>query len=335
MTQQEANFNQQYKEGRAKAVKFAGSVYTGGVVAATVIFLFFVLTAFPETAYLIRFLMVVAGLLVGASALAFPVALHEWAVSGTHRNITAGFYYGEILLIFLNTIVSFSALLYKFAGNAIPPWIQWYEPFTIATLGYVILAWGTIFFTDPQAKFKADEHDANQQFQKAAIDGMRAYLGSRQGREAIQMASNKKIAESFSTGSGVPVDWLGADAPAALPPGVTLPGYPALPTPASSTPIMLPSRQGYTLDRLLGEMNLSREDAIQLIKTYGLWDATTALNAFHGSGYLPPSFPSGPMGLQTFMRLYCELLGVPPTWGPVTLSASSSAPGGPSAPRFP
>ena len=64
-------------------------------------------------------------------ALAFPIALHNWAVQGWHRKITAGLYYGEIFIIGVNTIVAFAHLLSVNAGRAAPEWVLLYEPFSI------------------------------------------------------------------------------------------------------------------------------------------------------------------------------------------------------------
>src|SRR5689334_10866076 len=92
-----------FERGRAIAVTFGALVYAGVVAAATVLFISFVLEAFPPNAYFSRFIMSLAGILIGGSMLAFPVALHNWAVHGTHRKVTAALYYGEIFLIGVNT----------------------------------------------------------------------------------------------------------------------------------------------------------------------------------------------------------------------------------------
>lgn len=67
------------------AMTFAAVVYIGVVLAATTLFISFVLTAFPPDAYLSRIVMVIAGLLIGASSVAFPVALHTWTFEKGHR----------------------------------------------------------------------------------------------------------------------------------------------------------------------------------------------------------------------------------------------------------
>ena len=63
---------------------FAACVYVGVVLAASTLFISFVLTAFPADAYLSRGIMVVAGLMIGASSIAFPVALHSWTIEKSH-----------------------------------------------------------------------------------------------------------------------------------------------------------------------------------------------------------------------------------------------------------
>src|SRR5512138_312143 len=110
----------EFQKGRSGAMWFGGAVYVGGVVAASTLFISFILTAFPADAYLSRFVMVVAGILVGGSMLAFPVALQLWAISGGHRKVTTALYYGEMFIIAVNTIVSFGSLLAKNTGYVLP-----------------------------------------------------------------------------------------------------------------------------------------------------------------------------------------------------------------------
>jgi hypothetical protein len=125
----------EYMQGRARAVNFGGAVYIGVVLAASTLFINFVLSAFPDQAYFSRFVMVGAGVVIGLSALAFPYALHNWAISGMHRTVTTFLYFGELAIIAVNTLVSFGALLAKYSGYALPEWIQLYEPFTILGMG--------------------------------------------------------------------------------------------------------------------------------------------------------------------------------------------------------
>src|SRR3972149_551319 len=119
--------NSQYEKGRSGAMTFAAVVYTGVVLAATTLFVSFIMTAFPSDAYFSRFIMGTAGLMIGASMLAFPIALHTWAISDedrpSHRLVTTLLYYGEMAIIAINTIVSFAALLYKYTGAAMPAWV--------------------------------------------------------------------------------------------------------------------------------------------------------------------------------------------------------------------
>jgi len=191
-----------FEKGRAGAMAFGGLVYVGVVLAATTLFISFVLTAFPVNAYFSRFVMVVGGLMIGGSMLAFPVALHTWAIAGQHRAITIGLYYGEMAIVTINTIVSFAALLYKYAGTTLPSWIQWYEPFSIASIIFTLFAWGTIFLTDPIAKAKAKELQADQDFQARVADKKIEYLESIEGENAVMEAANAEIAEKFKPKQG-------------------------------------------------------------------------------------------------------------------------------------
>jgi hypothetical protein len=188
---------EEFESGRNQAIIFAWLVYGGVVVAATTLFISFVLSAFPEQAYLSRMIMTVAGVLVGASMIAFPFALHKWAVEKSHRRWTVGLYYGEMFIIAVNTIVSFASLLSKNAGVAIPEWVLLYEPFSILAIIYTLGAWGTVFLKDPRHKSTVKGLEAMQKFNDKVSDKLVEFVDSVEGRQAIQKAAEGKIAQMF------------------------------------------------------------------------------------------------------------------------------------------
>src|SRR5690349_14863267 len=151
--------NEQTEDKSGGAKIFSSAVYIGGVLAATVLFITFVLTAFPADAYFTRFIMTAAGVAVGCSMLAYPYALEHWAITKKHRLITAIAYYLEMGFIAVNTIVSFVNLLAKYAHYTAPQWTVLYEPFSILSLIYVVASWGTVFLTDPSARRKAQARE--------------------------------------------------------------------------------------------------------------------------------------------------------------------------------
>lgn len=202
---QESTQAREFETGRNRARVFGGLVYAGVVVAATTLFISFVLTAFPATAYFTRFIMVIGGLMIGGSMLAFPIALHTWAISGTHRMATIGLYYGEMAIIALNTVVSFAALLYQYSGATLPAWVAWYEPFSIISIIYTLFAWGTIFLTDPASKAREKELEAQQIFRNMVAAKKLEYLKSIEGEEAVLQAANSEISSSFGSPAQGPV----------------------------------------------------------------------------------------------------------------------------------
>lgn len=226
---EQTNFNnsqsdKEHEKMRGLAMIFAGIVYTGVVFAATTLFISFILTAFPNNAFGSRLIMAVAGLLVGGSMLAFPVALHFWATSGTHRSVAIGLYYGEMLIIAVNSVVSFAALLYRNAGVALPDWVAWYEPFSIVSIVYTLLAWGTVFLLDPRHQLEARERAHQDKFKKKIADKVDEFLDSIEGEDAISENAQEKIREMFQTkrdrhfGSGrVQTDRVLPSFPASLP----------------------------------------------------------------------------------------------------------------------
>lgn len=169
----------------ANARTFGGVVYVGGVLAATVLFISFVLTAFPPDAYFSRLVMTVAGMAVGASMLAFPVALHKWVITKDHRKWGVPLYYGEMLIIAVNTVTSFVSLLSKYTGYASPEWVVLYEPFSVVSIIFTVFAWGTLFLTDPDHKLQANERDAETRFQNKLASKREEFIDSAEGEDLI------------------------------------------------------------------------------------------------------------------------------------------------------
>lgn len=212
------------KRGRSIAMTFGSIVYVGVVAAATTLFLSFIMLAFPEDAFFSRAVMGLAGILIGGSMIAFPVALHNWAVTGWHRNAAVMLYYGEMAIIALNTIVSFSSMLFKYAGEPLPAWVSWYEPFSVGAIVYTLFAWGTIFLLDPQIRSKAKEHEAMVKFDERVSKKMDEFLDSIEGEDAIAAMASIKIQERFMSGKigkqhfgsgrANPVDAMASDAKA-------------------------------------------------------------------------------------------------------------------------
>lgn len=183
----------------SSARTFAGIVYVGAVLAATTLFISFVLTAFPQDAYFSRIVMTLAGLAVGASMLAFPVALHNWVITKQHRKWGIPLYYGEMIIIGINTVVSFVTLLSKMTGYAAPEWAILYEPFSVLSIIYTVFAWGTIFQTDPAHQLQADEQDAETRFAKKIALKREQFLESAEGEDLIIKIASQDIEGRWNT----------------------------------------------------------------------------------------------------------------------------------------
>jgi magnesium-transporting ATPase (P-type) len=185
--------NIQRNKNLSNARSFGSVVYIGGVLAATTLFISFVLTAFPADAYFSRLVMTVAGTAVGASMLAFPVALHNWIITQQHRKWGVPLYYGEMLIIAVNTVVSFVSLLAEYTGYAAPEWVILYEPFSVMSIIYTVFAWGTIFLTDPEAQRRALNDQFNEDYETEVAKTKLEFVKSAQGRAAILKAANEEI----------------------------------------------------------------------------------------------------------------------------------------------
>lgn len=192
------NTENQNKYDPKPAMIFAAVVYVGVVLAATTLFVSFVLTAFPPDAYLSRVIMVIAGLLIGASSVAFPVALHVWTIEKTHRAWTTAFYYGEILIMAINTVISFMSLLGQHTGYVIPEWAIMYEPFSVGAIVYTLFAWGTVFLMDPAHKRIQQSRQLRDDYEKAIASKYLEFVGSIEGKQAIAAAAQSDIETMLS-----------------------------------------------------------------------------------------------------------------------------------------
>jgi hypothetical protein len=195
-----------YDKDRDQAVFLGWMVYGGVVVAVTTLFISFVLTAFPPNAYATRIIMTVAGAIVGLSMIAFPYALHKWAVEPDHRKWTVTLYYGEIVFVAVNTFVSFVTLLAKNAGYAAPEWAVLYEPFSILAIVYTLIAWGTVFLKDPRHKSTVKGLQALQTFDDQVADMLVKYVNSPRGADRVAQVAEDRIGKLFEdkNGNGIP-----------------------------------------------------------------------------------------------------------------------------------
>ena len=172
---------------------FAGVVYVGVVMAASTLYISFVLQAFPADAYLSRAIMTLAGILIGASAIAFPVALHSWTIERNHHAWTTGFYYGEILFLAMNTVVAFMSLLSRNAGYAAPAWAIMFEPFSIMAIIYTLGSWGTVFILDPEHKRTQMDRQLKDDFETEVAKKRLEFVRSVEGENAIAAFASNDI----------------------------------------------------------------------------------------------------------------------------------------------
>ena len=234
--------NEEYRKGRGFSMGLAAFVYVGVVLAATVLFISFVLSAFPANAYLSRLVMVLAGFMVGGSMIAFPLALHNWTVEQIHRRVTIGLYFGEMAIIAVNTIVSFTVLLMRNSGLQAPEWVILYEPFSVVSMIYTLAAWGIVFLLDPAHKRKAKDLANQEKFEEKISARMSEFLDSPQGEDVIMEIAEERAYREFSPDRFKPgaKDWgtgkgrRKGETPPALPPSPP----PSLPGPAVDPALM-------------------------------------------------------------------------------------------------
>ena len=198
--------NSEYHKGRNMAMTFAALVYVGGVAVVTLMFISFVLLAFPDGAYIAKGIMTIGGALIGCSMLAFPWALHKWTVERTHRAVTIALYFIELGIVALNTVTAFISLMAAFGkmGYTEPAWVQWYTPFSIAAIVYTIAAWGIIFLLDPAHKRRAKDLQNQEEFENMVAEQEKAFLHSIEGEDVVMAVAAQKVQEKYNVGRYTP-----------------------------------------------------------------------------------------------------------------------------------
>jgi hypothetical protein len=280
--------NREFEQKRGGAMWFGGAVYVGVVLAATTLFVSFILTAFPEDAYFTRTVMTVSGLLVGGSMLAFPVALHNWAISGTHRTVTIALYYMEMAIVALNTIVAFGSMLSKYSGYILPEWVSMYEPFSIVSIVFTLAAWGTVFQMDPGHMSVQKDLAAQQKYRAKIAEKNLEFLESIEGEEAILEAARAQIEKRY--GAQRPTGekkHFGAPARAQAR-GSTAPVFvrPVVATAGLNLPRMLP-RSRWSMDSWLAHCGATRDQVVEIMNANNAQGVSDSFDMFGGAGWIP------------------------------------------------
>jgi hypothetical protein len=142
--------------------------------------------------------MVVGGLLIGASSIAFPIALHTWTIEKNHRAWTTLFYYGEVGIMAVNTVVAFMSLLSKNTGYVAPEWALLFEPFSVAAIVYTLFAWGTTFLLDPAHKRTQQSRQLKDEYESEVAKKRMEFLHSIEGEQTIAAAAAADIQTMLS-----------------------------------------------------------------------------------------------------------------------------------------
>lgn len=131
----------------------------------------------------------------------------------------------------VNAVVSFMNLLSVNTGAAVPEWALLYEPFSVGSIVYTLLAWGTIFLMDPEHKRIQKEREietrriekarqAEEKFHDALADQELEFVNSIEGEQQVAAVVTERIREKYGADKfagkkhfGVPPGSVPAPAP--------------------------------------------------------------------------------------------------------------------------
>ena len=117
------------------------------------------------------------------NAIALPLALHYWAVSGLHRGATMAFYVIDLLILFANSTVDANLV----ANGTLPPWGEWYlNNFAQASPLMALFMWAALFMLDPTSQSKDRVKRMIAHAQLSAIQSAQTYLTSQDFQDRVE-----------------------------------------------------------------------------------------------------------------------------------------------------
>lgn len=132
------------------AVFAVGLVYVGAVILFALYYENMMAKQFTGASKIIGS---VSSIFVAGYALALPLALHFWAVSGWHKGIAIGLYSLDIVVMSLNVISA------AYTGETPPDWVSQWRVISPASIILVLAGIGVLFMADPgqQSLVKLEE----------------------------------------------------------------------------------------------------------------------------------------------------------------------------------
>ncbi len=175
-----------FQTGRKVALIMGGVVYFGVVLLFLVFFQSLMADRFTG---LMKVTAQFGAVLVALNALALPVALHYYAVTGPHKGVGIAFYALDILFMGLNVVVAANPDV-----SALPVLLQKYSEYAPASIILTILGWAVLFMVDPgqRALVKLAESIVNAQAE--IVKEAAAYVSSDAGQNAVVRPFAAKLA---------------------------------------------------------------------------------------------------------------------------------------------
>lgn len=168
------------QQDRKVAKGLGWAVYGGVIVTAWAFSLALFTSAFPDNAFL-RFISGLGVSLIALNAVALPIALHRYAVSGWHRGAAIAMYAADMLIMALNVLVSAGELI-----GFLPAWAKGYEPYAYSSIVVPLATWGLLWILDPYHKADVQLQTARQKFMLQVIKRAAAIIDEPEGRDIVQ-----------------------------------------------------------------------------------------------------------------------------------------------------
>lgn len=194
-------------------------MYFGGVIAFTVLTMSFFTGWMDEPQDLGDYVMLAAMqgsvILIAFNAIAMPMAIHSWTLTGFHRALGFIFYGLDLTMLAINIIAAWSTL----NGNP-PAWVVMYDNYSVIMFITPLVSWGIMWIFDPVEKGQLMRRKASQEAEiKIAQFELEYYQKSTEAEDEFRNIAAEQARQKIKKLSekGKKTSFFGESKPAAIP----------------------------------------------------------------------------------------------------------------------
>ena len=173
--------SQKYRQAtKAAVIVVSMAVYAGAIIYADLMFLQIMRTTFATG--VLGALAMAGAVMVGVSAIILPLALHFWFKPGAQKMWGFGFYFVDILILALNSI-----LAYQLAQDGgLDSFFAVWALLSPASPVIAIVGWGVAFILDPSNAFHEAIEETKDGARQVYLDEFEAAAKSDESLQTVR-----------------------------------------------------------------------------------------------------------------------------------------------------